>query len=123
VCVLLNTPQSLFFYPCNHLVRDFWCSKCSERSSLTDPAFVDRTLVKTAEALAAFNFSGVKLDGCGPSNNLTRWAEVLNATGKAVLIEDCHWGSTVPTGKTPPFGVSPADDGYCAGLQTPSECP
>ena len=40
----------------------------------------------------------VKFDGCGPANNLTRWAELINHTGHAMTIENCHWGGTVPTG-------------------------
>jgi hypothetical protein len=91
---------------------------------LKDPEFIDLTMQKTVEALVEFNFSGVKFDGCGPSNNLTRWAELINATGHAVLIEDCHWGNTVPTGKPHgSYGVGPADDGFCPGLEMPSECP
>jgi hypothetical protein len=122
-----------------------------------------------------FNFSGIKLDGCGPHPNLTRWAEALNASGRAVLVrekqiggsggsldpprpllthlhtvhtayseclptrlnplaertcfsqvlvEDCHWGSTVPLGRGGGgVAVGPQDDGFCRGLDTPSECP
>ena len=106
---------------------------CAEHN-LTDPDFVDLTVRKTVEALVAYNFSGLKLDGCGPALNLTRWAEVINASGHAVLIENCHWGKTVPLGKpwehssssassSVVLGVSPEDDGYCTGLQVPSECP
>ena len=45
-----------------------------------------------------------------------------------MLIENCHWGQTVPHGKpreeiNNELGVSPDDDGYCIGLQAPSECP
>ena len=100
---------------------------CAEHN-LSDSAFVDLTVQKTVEALVAFNFSGLKLDGCGPANNLTRWAEVINASGHAMLVENCHWGQTVPHGKprqesSRMLGVSPEDDGYCIGLHTPSECP
>lgn len=111
---------------------------CSEAKTLTDPAFIDLSTKRSVEAMVAMGFTGLKLDGCGPNNNLTRWAELINETGHAITIENCHWGSTVPTGKPPPqqrrqhqleadsdfsFNVSPADDGYCAGLATPSECP
>ena len=37
-----------------------------------------------------------------------------------------HWGQTVPHGHPKPdsmVGVSPEDDGFCIGLETPSECP
>ncbi|CAJ1351080.1 unnamed protein product [Effrenium voratum] len=35
-------------------------------------------------------FDGVKIDSCGSSNNVTRWAELFNQTGKAIRIENCH---------------------------------
>ena len=83
--------------------------------------------------MTSSHFTGLKLDGCGPANNLTRWAELINETGTPIAIENCHWGQTVPTGKKLPppppppsssfVGVSPKDDGYCAGLSYPSECP
>lgn len=61
--------------------------------------------------------------GCGPHRNLTRWAEAINASGHPILIEDCHWGGTVPLGKLGPLGGGPGDDDYCNGTQMPSECP
>eukprot|EP01047_Picozoa_sp_COSAG01_P027959 COSAG01_NODE_1863_length_9037_cov_37.811591_11_plen_333_part_00 len=73
--------------------------KCSERGKLLDPAFVDLTMRQTVATMVhRYNFSGVKFDGCGPADNLTRWAELINRTGQPVLVEDCHWGQTVPTG-------------------------
>ena len=41
-----------------------------------------------ADALA-YGFDGVKFDGGGGSDNITRWAEALNGTGKPMLIENC----------------------------------
>ena len=38
----------------------------------------------------------MKLDGCGQFRNLTWWYQLINATGKPILIENCHWGQTVP---------------------------
>ena len=35
---------------------------------------------------------------CGPADNLTRWAELINASRHPLLIENCHWGQAVPTG-------------------------
>lgn len=79
---------------------------------------------------------GLKLDGCGPADNLTRWNEIINATEHAVMVENCHWGLTVPRGNVSSSRVSqlesvvvgtrisagPPDDDYCAGLEIPSEC-
>lgn len=35
-------------------------------------------------------FDGVKIDNCGSSTNVSHWAELMNATGKAIRIENCH---------------------------------
>ena len=29
--------------------------------------------------------------GCGQFRNLTWWAELLNKTGRPIMIENCHW--------------------------------
>lgn len=57
-----------------------------------------------------FGFDGVKLDGCGAQRNMTLYAELMKATGKAYLIENCHWGrctdsddSSCPTADWCPF--------------------
>ena len=49
-------------------------------------------------------------DGCGAQRNMTLYAELMNATGKAYLIENCHWGkcsagddSSCPTADWCPF--------------------
>lgn len=44
-----------------------------------------------------FGYESYKLDGCAKEYNLTLWADLLNATGRAFLIENCHWGYTLPT--------------------------
>lgn len=54
-------------------------------------------------AIVGLGFDGVKLDGCGEFVNLTYWAQLLNATGKAVIIENCHWGGDLPTLTWCPF--------------------
>ena len=47
-------------------------------------------------ALTAFGFDAVKLDGCGKELDLTLFAALMNKTGKAIEIENCHWGNTIP---------------------------
>lgn len=42
--------------------------------------------------LLALGFDGAKYDRCGVMLNSTLYAELMNATGKAFLIENCHWG-------------------------------
>ena len=45
-----------------------------------------------ARAVAQFGFDGVKLDGCGRYLDIDAWATELNLTGRAIAIENCHWG-------------------------------
>ena len=77
------------------------------------------------QATIDFGFDGIKLDGCGEFKNLTVFAELMNKTGKPILVEDCHWGhdgpgdwgdgghlnqgpNQVPADKWCPFNVSAA---------------
>ena len=45
------------------------------------------------QATIDFGFDGIKLDGCGEFRNLTVFAELMNKTGRPILVEDCHWGT------------------------------
>jgi len=47
-------------------------------------------------ATIEFGFDSIKLDGCGQERDLTQFADLFNASGKSILIENCHWGGTVP---------------------------
>lgn len=76
---------------------------------------ITKHMTKSAQAVADYGFDGLKLDGCGEFMNLTWWAELLNATGRPVMIENCHWGGTVP-GQTD-------GDGPCTGDHGVSNCP
>ena len=51
---------------------------------------------KDVGKLFEFGFDGIKLDNCGQQKDLQLWADLINATGKPVTIENCHWGFTVP---------------------------
>jgi hypothetical protein len=48
------------------------------------------------DATLDYGFDSIKLDGCGAQRDLTLYASLFNATGKSILIENCHWGGTVP---------------------------
>ena len=48
------------------------------------------------QATIDFGFDGIKLDACGEFQNLSYFAELMNATGKPILVEDCHWGQDGP---------------------------
>jgi len=76
---------------------------------------IAKHMEKSAQAVADYGFDGLKLDGCGEFRNLTWWAELLNATGREIMIENCHWGGTVPNQTT--------GDGPCDGTTDVSDCP
>ncbi len=42
--------------------------------------------------LAEYGFDAAKFDGCGRMCNMTMYADLMNKTGKAFEIENCHWG-------------------------------
>jgi hypothetical protein len=41
-----------------------------------------------AKAVKDLGFDGLKLDSCGPSQELGEWARLLNATGNHVLVRN-----------------------------------
>lgn len=43
-----------------------------------------------AQATAAYGFASLKVDGCGNEPNISAWAAALNATGQAILLENCN---------------------------------
>jgi alpha-galactosidase len=47
-------------------------------------------------ALLDFGFDGIKLDECGLQKDLDLWASLIASHGKAIEIENCHWGRTTP---------------------------
>jgi len=51
-------------------------------------------------ALVGFGFDGVKLDGCGVQTHMQTWYDLINATGRPITIENCHWGSKWPFAPT-----------------------
>lgn len=56
-----------------------------------------------AAAIIDYGFDGVKLDGCSAQRDLDVWAKYLNDSLKPILIENCHWGKTVPNETWCPF--------------------
>ena len=88
---------------------------CAERHNFEDPTYIANHMRNSVKAIYDYGFNGVNLDGCGQFLNLTWWAQLLNETGRPILIENCHWGGTVP-GQT-------TGDGPCAGDAGVSDCP
>eukprot|EP01064_Diplonema_japonicum_P003109 TRINITY_DN1204_c14_g1_i1.p1 TRINITY_DN1204_c14_g1~~TRINITY_DN1204_c14_g1_i1.p1 ORF type:complete len:423 (+),score=82.68 TRINITY_DN1204_c14_g1_i1:23-1270(+) len=87
---------------------------CDEHQ-FKDPSYIAKHMQQSAAAVAEAGFDGVKLDGCGQFLNLTWWGSLLNQTGRPIMIENCHWGGTVP-GQT-------TGDAPCSGTTMPSNCP
>ena len=55
-----------------------------------------------AEDTAKLGFDGVKFDAGGGNDNMTLWAEAINATGRPMMLENCNNGGYVPYGKLAP---------------------
>lgn len=88
---------------------------CSE-NQFTDPSQITMIVRRSAEAVARLGFKSLKLDSCGQFNNMTLWAEELNATGVAIAIENCHQGGMTP-------GQNRVPGQHCAGTTPISDCP
>ena len=88
---------------------------CSE-NMFTDPAQILTIVRRSAAAVARLGFLNLKLDSCGQFNNLTLWAEQLNATGVAIAIENCHQGGVAP-------GQNKVPGQHCSGTTPVSDCP
>ena len=63
--------------------------------------------VNDANDAAELGFDGIKTDSGGGNDNMTLWAEAVNATGREMVIECCNTGGCVgpipaKTGATPP---------------------
>jgi len=44
------------------------------------------------KAVVDYGFDGVKVDACGQYLDMALYAQLLNASGRQVLLENCHWG-------------------------------
>ena len=62
-----------------------------------DHCDTDECYQADVDALIGYGFDSVKLDGCGKQLDLDKWASMFNASGNPILIENCHWGNTIPT--------------------------
>lgn len=75
-----------------------WGPPASASEGATDESLTDgiKHYAGDVKAVLDFGFDGIKLDGCGEFRNLSVWAQLLNQSGRPVLIEDCHWGGDGP---------------------------
>lgn len=65
---------------------------CDSENAYTDTTSptIRQAIAGTVADTAAYKFDGLKLDSCSQFNNMTLWAEEINKTGRAVLLENCH---------------------------------
>jgi len=109
---------------------------CAERG-FSDPKLIAKIMQASAAAVGSYGFDGLKLDSCSQFNNLTWWAELLNKTGRKILIENCHQGGLNPPGNDITNGLEPGSSppyvnrdhpsdntqGICSGTTPISDCP
>lgn len=96
------------------------CDGCAERSWV-GAEHIATHMRGTVNAIVEYGFDSVKLDSGSEFNNLTWWAELLNATGRRILIENCHQGRTTPGGVVGPNQKAPypgnnQSNAPCSGL-------
>lgn len=68
---------------------------CAENSFDSEKA-IETMMRGSVKMLVDMGWDGVKFDSCSQFHNLTHWAELINATGRPVLIENCHQGAYTP---------------------------
>lgn len=79
---------------------------CHEsKSHIHNETWVDLTYHGDVQQLLDAKFDGVKLDSCGLHSNLTYYADLMNKSGRAYLIENCHQGGDPPTLEWCPFNI------------------
>jgi len=61
-----------------------------------DHCISDECYEADVAALLSYGFDSVKLDACGKQLNLEKWSSTITAAGGNILIENCHWGRTIP---------------------------
>eukprot|EP00664_Eupelagonemidae_sp_cell27_P006734 gene6734-6253_t len=66
--------------------------ECSEHE-FRDGNAITNVYEGNMRALTRFRYDGLKVDSCSQFGNISRWADLANATGRRVMIEDCHASS------------------------------
>ena len=85
---------------------------------------LDTNYAGDISALHALGFSAAKFDNCGAMKNLTKYAELMKATGKNYTIENCHWGHCWDQGGDPDASGCPTEDWcpFVSALRLPARC-
>ena len=80
----------------NGLLPGWYLNNCGCAEHAFSGEDVEVMMKGSVRMLAEQGWDGVKFDSCSQFHNLTRWAELINATGRKVLIENCHQGGFTP---------------------------
>ena len=54
-----------------------------------------------AALVKKYDFDAWKLDGCGGEYDLVAINKEIKAAGKPIMVENCHWGGTIPDRSKP----------------------
>jgi alpha-galactosidase len=82
-----------------NLTAGWYGNNCNCADHCSDPT----CYAGDAAAIIEFGFDSVKLDNCGVEKDLDVWAGLFNTSGRSIMIENCHWGDTVPNATWCPF--------------------
>lgn len=100
---------------------NYQCSGANSRSKDQEPWDMNRLIAGSVKAIKAYGFDSVKCDsGFGVCSNMSMWAQLLNESGRPVMIENCHQGAEGPGTHSP---GDQARNGNCTGLTPTSDCP
>ena len=61
-----------------------------------DHCFSHKCYEGDVDSLLSYGFDSYKIDGCGKQLDLQAYADLIADKGKKILIENCHWGYTLP---------------------------
>lgn len=93
------------------LKAGFYMNNCICSEHGLERSFADTVMRRSVAALVHdFGFDGVKLDSCSQFNNLTHWNELINATGKPILLENCHQVAARPHSPDSGSFIAPGGD-------------
>jgi len=78
---------------------------CADKCSTEEEC--DMQIKQDVAAFTKYNFDAWKLDGCGNEHDLVFYNKYIKEAGKAVMVENCHWGTVKPFKPDPT--VDPAE--------------
>ena len=106
LCVSLTPPRACVSHGAA-FAADMNNCDCMEAG--LDAAFAEKIYEQSVKMLASQKWDGVKLDGCSQFHNTTKWASLMEATGRPITVENC--GNTHPPTAVP--DPSWGHDGQC----------